>query len=78
MVLTDMKEQFMHQSLYSVDILINPLTVFQAGIVFCFVVEIKERQQYLKKRVQIHHQTKPLDFIFWIHIKMLKLWNLLH
>ena len=42
MFLTDMKNQVMQQSIYTVEILIRPLTVFQTVIVFCDVVEIAE------------------------------------
>ena len=42
MVITNIKEQVMHQSLYSVDIFIHPLTVLQIGNVFLVVVKISE------------------------------------
>ena len=45
MVLSDMKEQVMKQSLSTVMILIHSLTVIQTGILFSIVVGISERQQ---------------------------------
>ena len=42
-VLTYMKEQVMHQSLYNVDIIIKTLAVFPIEIVFLFFVSITER-----------------------------------
>ena len=43
MVLTDMKDQFVKQSLSTLYISIHALTVFQIGILFLVVVEIAER-----------------------------------
>ena len=43
MVLTDMKYQFMRQSLSTVDVLINTLKVLQIGIVLWVIVTIEKR-----------------------------------
>ena len=50
MVLTNMKEQIMQQSISIVEILIHPLICFQIGIEFWFVVKNVEGYKYLKKK----------------------------
>ena len=52
MVLTNIKEQVMQKSIYNVEILMNPLEVFQIGTSFLVVVEIVERKQYLNKKLK--------------------------
>ena len=84
MVITNMKEQVMQKSLSTVDILIHPLTYFQSGILSWVVVEMAERQQYTKKKVQIYHPIKLLDFMLlntyqnaqiMTHSPLVMLWN---
>ena len=57
-------KKFMHKILYIVDILFHPLIVFQIGILFWIVLIIRLRRRYLRNKLEKHHPTWQLYFIF--------------
>ena len=64
MVLINTKEQVMQKIICTIEILINPLIVFQTEILFWVVVVISETWKYKKKKVKMNNKKIQSYSIF--------------